>query len=94
MSAWSKKWRHLGQRDMARWKKLSAQLRREAGHCQEPGCVSRERLEVHHLKPLAEGGAMWDRRNLKVLCHKHHLRVYMNREHKALHTLLDSMQGR
>lgn len=38
-------------------------------------CGRAGRLEVHHVKPLAEGGAAYDLANLRVLCRPCHFRA-------------------
>lgn len=50
-----------------RWIKLSAQLRKEVGHCEQCG-RSDGQLYVDHVIELQDGGDPWHRINLMVLC--------------------------
>jgi len=51
----------------ARWQRLREQVRaRDGGRCTE--CGASERLSVHHLVPLAAGGAPFDPHNCLTLC--------------------------
>lgn len=50
----------------ARWKRLSARLRRAQPFCSE--CGTRYDLTVDHVMPLAHGGDPFDETNLDVLC--------------------------
>lgn len=36
-------------------------------------CSSTSQLEVDHIKAIVNQGEMWDKNNLRVLCHKCHL---------------------
>ncbi len=49
---------------------------RDEGMCQEKGCGSKVFTEIHHIKPLSEGGKH-ELSNLTTLCSVHH-----NRKHK------------
>lgn len=54
-------------------------LRRTGGLCEE--CGSSEKLEVHHLVPLAKGESRHNslknvQSNLMVLCLKHHTQIH------------------
>ena len=50
-----------------RWKRLRKRVldafNWRCSDCGRPG-----RLEVHHRKPIKDGGAVWDPANLKPLC--------------------------
>lgn len=46
-------------------------LHRDGGVCTADGCVSRYRLEAHHITPWSQGGAT-DADNLTTLCWYHH----------------------
>ena len=46
-------------------------LARDGGACTIEGCVSRYRLQAHHITPWSEGGAT-DAANLTTLCWFHH----------------------
>lgn len=49
-----------------RWKRVRKEvLRRDRYTCQECGGHG---FEVHHLQPWRKGGAVFDKRNLQVLC--------------------------
>ena len=54
-------------------------LQRTGGRCEAPLCVTpQDRVAVHHIVPLAEGGAnRLD--NLRVLCHRHHVEAHTGR---------------
>lgn len=54
-----------------------AALVRARRRCEQ--CGASGRLEVHHRKPIAEGGAVYDLANLEVVCRKCHFG-----EHTAL----------
>ena len=46
-------------------------LHRDGGRCTISGCVSRYRLQVHHITPWSEGGRT-DPENLSTVCWFHH----------------------
>jgi len=46
-------------------------LHRDGGVCTISGCVSRYRLQVHHIMPWSEGGST-DAENLTTVCWFHH----------------------
>ncbi|MFH1466703.1 MAG: hypothetical protein ABIO70_20120 [Pseudomonadota bacterium] len=50
-------------------------LVRDGGRCQVPGCRNRRHVEVHHLRPRAEGGGHGPE-NLLTLCSCHHDMVH------------------
>lgn len=54
-----------------RWQILRRRVLYEKPICAVEDCW-RIATDVDHIKPLAEGGAMWDRKNLSGLCAKHH----------------------
>lgn len=49
-----------------RWRKIATELKRKVGKCQR--CGSKSDLTVDHIKRLKDGGAKYDRKNLRVLC--------------------------
>ena len=56
------------------WQNARAEARKRDGErCQR--CGSNEDLEVHHIVPLAKGGAEFDLSNLTTLCHDCHVAV-------------------
>ena len=55
-----------------RWITLRAKLYRERGEqCEE--CFSIGEVQVHHIKPVSLGGAIWDESNLEIVCRSCHL---------------------
>lgn len=60
----SKKWKLLRQ----------VALNRAEGCCEE--CYSIGEIQVHHKKPVAQGGAIFDIDNLIVLCRSCHLEAH------------------
>ena len=60
-------------RSTAKWQRTRATaLRRDRHSC--TGCGATGRLEVHHVQPIAAGGAPFDLRNLVTLCPSCHHR--------------------
>lgn len=57
-----------------KWKSLSKRLRIENSQCNE--CkhtfYDESQLDVDHIVPVSKGGAMYDERNLQVLCKRCH----------------------
>jgi len=49
-----------------KWRKIANELKRKVGKCQR--CGKKSDLTVDHKKRLKDGGAKYDRRNLRVLC--------------------------
>lgn len=49
-----------------KWRKISEEIREERGKCER--CGSTKDLTVEHKKRLRDGGAKYDRSNLRVLC--------------------------
>jgi len=49
-----------------RWRKIATELKRKVGKCQR--CGKKSDLTVDHKKRLKDGGAKYDRKNLRVLC--------------------------
>ena len=45
---------------------------RDGWACTVDGCGSRRSLEVDPIKPVADGGAMYDLQNLSTKCRIHH----------------------
>jgi len=61
-------------RNSAKWQRARAAARRRDGErCQQ--CGSSERLQVHHIVPLSEGGDRYALSNLVTLCQSCHARV-------------------
>ena len=61
------------------WAGARAAARARAGfRCEK--CGGAGRLEVHHVVPLAAGGAPFDDRNLKVLCRRCHFMAEPGRD--------------
>lgn len=52
--------------DQAKWLKVRRWVRAEEKSCRH--CGSRTRLEVDHIIEVADGGAMYERANIQVLC--------------------------
>jgi len=52
------------------WKKKV--LIRDKYTCQEPGCGSKEDLDVHHILPISLGGKEFDEDNCITLCNPCH----------------------
>ena len=46
-------------------------FQRDQGKCTHPGCDERRWLDIHHLKPVSEGG-LTTLENLATLCQAHH----------------------
>lgn len=60
----------------SRWRKFRNRYVRDnplCALCLAEGLVS-EGVELDHIKPISEGGAMYDQRNLQLLCRTHHAR--------------------
>ena len=55
-----------------RWKVLRAKVFRERGE-QCESCFSIGEVQVHHRIPVSLGGAIFDEKNLEVLCRSCHL---------------------
>jgi 5-methylcytosine-specific restriction endonuclease McrA len=71
------------------WQNARAAARKRDGErCRQ--CGSIDKLEVHHIKPLAEGGAEFDLSNLMTLCQQCHAglggRGQGGRERQTRHT--------
>ena len=49
-----------------RWRKVANEMKRRIGKCQR--CGKKSDLTVDHKKRLKDGGAKYDRKNLRVLC--------------------------
>lgn len=49
-----------------KWRKIANELKRKIGKCQR--CGKKSDLTVDHKKRLKDGGAKYDRKNLRVLC--------------------------
>ena len=77
------------------WQNARAAARKRDGErCQR--CGATEGLEVHHITPLAEGGAEFDLSNLTTLCQECHVGVggrgQGGRERRTRHTR-ESVRG-
>ena len=62
--------RHSQAMRSSQWQALRLVVLGQAGwRCEvgDPGCLG-EATTVDHAVPLADGGAMWDRRNLRAAC--------------------------
>ena len=60
-------WRRGPKVNRRQWRKVRLQmLDRDSWRCQK--CGKTGRLEVDHIKPLEDGGEMYDARNLRSLC--------------------------
>jgi 5-methylcytosine-specific restriction endonuclease McrA len=53
------------------WVDLRKRVLREEPVCAEEGCEARS-TSVDHIIPLAEGGAPYDRSNVRGMCYPHH----------------------
>lgn len=53
------------------WDKMRKEILARDKVCQN--CGSENNLEVDHIIALVNGGRMWDKDNLRVLCHKCHI---------------------
>jgi 5-methylcytosine-specific restriction endonuclease McrA len=61
-------------RNSAKWQQARAAARRRDGErCRQ--CGSTDKLEVHHIVPLSEGGERYALSNLTTLCHDCHVEV-------------------
>jgi 5-methylcytosine-specific restriction endonuclease McrA len=70
-------------RDARAWQLLrTAVKRRDGDACR--GCGARETLGVHHIVPLAKGGAALDADNLVTLCRRCHEREEGNAKSRFL----------
>lgn len=57
-----------------RWRRLRLRIIERADRrCQT--CGGAGRLEVHHVTPVRDGGAVWDPDNLQVLCRRCHFEI-------------------
>ncbi len=55
-----------------RWRNESKEFRIEPPMtCQHPGCIALAEM-VDHVIPISIGGSIWDQRNWRKLCNKHH----------------------
>lgn len=65
--------RHHQRASSRAWRRLrAAVLERDDYRCQTPDCPATA-TEVHHVVPVAQGGAMFDVANLVSLCRACHL---------------------
>ncbi|WP_429422738.1 HNH endonuclease signature motif containing protein [Pseudomonas plecoglossicida] len=75
-----------------RWIKLSAQLRKEVGHCEQCG-RSDGQLYVDHVVELQDGGDPWHRTNLMVLCaHCHTTKTRAAAKDRAWRPLAEQLE--
>jgi 5-methylcytosine-specific restriction endonuclease McrA len=66
-------------RNSARWQTARAEARKRDGErCQN--CGSSERLQVHHIEPLSQGGDRYALSNLVTLCQPCHAEAGRGRE--------------
>lgn len=90
MAAYSKAWATM---DMARWAKVRAEVVIErGGRCQD--CGATHPLEVHHVRPLAKGGAPYAKSNLRLLCKFCHAHVGDTKSRKDFTRGVDAMRAR
>jgi 5-methylcytosine-specific restriction protein A len=54
-----------------RWYRLRRLVLTAQPVCSRPGC-DRISEEVDHIKPVEDGGPMWEQSNLQALCHSCH----------------------
>ena len=55
------------------WRRVRIKvLERDGWKCTVEGCGVMRGLEVDHVKPIADGGAMYELSNLSVKCRWHH----------------------
>jgi len=66
--AWARRKRNPQRKvwDSARWKRVRKEVKARDGCCRD--CGAHERLSVHHLVALVEGGAPFDPANCVTLC--------------------------
>ena len=57
-------------------------------------CEKMGRLEVHHKKPVMEGGAWFDQNNLEVLCRDCHISHHHGSQHKEKAKMKDELKRR
>jgi len=70
----------------AKWRKDIR--KRDRYKCQWPGCASKKRLEVHHIKRWADNPALrYSINNGITLCRSCHRRIKGNEEHYELFLL-------
>lgn len=67
---WTPRWRRLRQ----------VALERDGWRCTL--CGRAGRLEVHHVQPTSEGGAVWDLANLRTLCRPCHFEQHREARRK------------
>jgi 5-methylcytosine-specific restriction endonuclease McrA len=67
--------------DSARWQSVRAFMRARDGACVD--CGATEKLSVHHIVALADGGAPFDAGNCITLCASCHRRREVARLRKA-----------
>jgi hypothetical protein len=61
---------------------------RDKGRCRVPGCRASCNIDIHHLRPLSEGGThAYD--NLVTLCEAHHIALHEG----ALHIAINARTG-
>lgn len=59
--------------DTPQWRALARAIKQRDGErCTQCGDLG-PLLDVHHIHPVAEGGAMWDAHNLRTLCRPCHI---------------------
>ena len=79
-----------------RWKELRARIFRERGE-QCESCYSIGEIQLHHKRPVSLGGAIWDEKNLEIVCRQCHLEAHRKIEgskmpewQRKLYQLLDA----
>ena len=57
------------------WAKARAAAKQRDGGCRYADGTCHGQLQVHHLLPVAAGGAEYDLQNLVTLCRRHHSKL-------------------
>ena len=73
------------------WARMIAK-RRADFRCER--CERMGRLEVHHKKPVIEGGEWLDQLNLEVLCRDCHISHHHGPQHKEKAKMKDELKRR
>jgi hypothetical protein len=59
-------------------------LKDQMYHCAWRGCMEKDNLELHHIKPLSKGGDLDNPNNLVYLCPNHHARAHTLKDFVAM----------
>ena len=65
-----------------KYERFRRRMLERAGYRCECGCNRVGKFELHHIKPIADGGAAWDPANIQVLTRACHFEV-TRRENEA-----------